>query len=340
MFTLACTAQQTLNETQLTTFEGLGATYFGIPTFGGITPSFSTQVVRPGDEAYLSIILRNNAEGEQAQDIIMSLDNVDPFKIVECGEPHEPTEIRTEASECITWFDTKSYPYRTFRIPVMAPNEETEIIYVLKSPTKEQIANVYYEQEIFYNLQYRYKTNMFQVLLGLSQDEYSTRLTTGDAIAGSQSVTAGPIKITPKTTTPVIYSLGSPKSFSIEFQISNNGEGVLQPQSNLNLTLTYPSNVVLSETQASDDKWINLAKCSTTNNKACQWYIDEYEGENMERTLYLEIPSTELVSTRTIVVSFNLQQTNTPIVSIPFIAKIEYSYINSGSAKIGVSPIK
>ena len=327
-------------ETELRVFEGLGATYFGTPTFGGQTPAFSTQIVRPNEEAYISLILRNNIEGETAENVVISLDNVEPFKISECGVEHDPAELRIEESNCITWFDTLGYNYKTFSIPSVTPGEEVETIYVLKAPAADQIANVYYEQDIFYNIQYQYRTSMFQSLLGMSQDEYRTRLSLGTQISGSQSNTAGAISIKQKTTTPVIYSLDVEKAFSVEYDLSNNGEGIVQPGSKLRVTFTYPNNIKLSPTQAASDEWYDLSKCEEENVEACKWFTDAYGAELIDRTLYLEVDATNLVTKKTLVLSFILEDTNSPFTSIPLISRVDYVYTISGSTKIGVSPVK
>ncbi len=244
--TFACiTATQPTTETQLSVFQGLGVTYFGVPTIGGQTPSFSVQRIRPSEEAYLSMIIRNNAGGDKAEDLVVSLDNVKPFKMVECGEEHTETEIRTdEQAQCVSWLDNINKPFRSFGIPSIAPGEEVELIYVLKAPSKNQVANVYYEHEIFYTMQYKYKTSAFQSIVGFSQEEYSNQVKSGTLSQLNQTNTAGAVNIKSKIKSPVIYTLGKDKDFLLEFELSNVGIGNLVTGSKINVTVTYPTSVV------------------------------------------------------------------------------------------------
>jgi len=76
VFSLGCSGfgGGSVNETKLEDTQGLG-----------IIGTLQIEELNPGLDGYISLTVRNNLGGEGSKDVYVSLDNVEPFKIFECG---------------------------------------------------------------------------------------------------------------------------------------------------------------------------------------------------------------------------------------------------------------
>ncbi len=82
-----CTATgPSKTESKLKSNEGVGALEFRV----------GTTTLLPAGQEYVELVIRNNALGDDAKNIVVSLDNVAPFKIVECGGAYEPNTYRAQ----------------------------------------------------------------------------------------------------------------------------------------------------------------------------------------------------------------------------------------------------
>jgi len=349
IFLMGCVSTDTSDkETTLTSVEDLSVIYFGAPAVGGQEATFAVQKVRPDNNAYLSVVIRNNALGDEASNIELSLENVKPFKIVECGVAHEPSEIRDfeeEKFSCNTWALDNGKEVRTHFLETMFPNEEIEFIYILKAPSAEEIANVYYEQDIYYSLNYHYKVGAYQNIMAMTQEEYTRKRNNNENTIGSAGITAGALRATPNLQT-VIYSPGVEQNFLYEYSLTNAGKGIIKPDSYVNVSISFPNAVTTTTT----GNWVDISDCELNTDsgeklKWCKWYREEYgldETEDVGNVIIASFPSIEFLTEKPIVIPFYLKEeyTNTPIQSLQFYMRISYDYMQEGSTKLGVLPLK
>ncbi len=330
---LGC-VQQTGEETKLQENEGLGILLFGMPT-NPANPVIEVEKVPPKSHAFLSLILRNNAEGNIARDIRVSLDNVDPFKIIECGIPHNATDFRDE--ECCGYdgiyddiCDGKTDQYRTHRINRMNPDEELEFFWVLESPTKYTTGNMYYEHTIYALVSYHYHTSIYVGIAAMNFQEYSSRKSSGAPLSGTSTSSAGEIKVISLTNEPVLYSQSSPGNFILKLQLVNQGTGITDPNKKINLTIEYDKNLVGLGEEADIQE-------ATEQEKS--WFKREYGAKSVDGLLLKQIDNENLLTGSYLInIPFEMLESTANYQIIPFYIRISYDYMLESQAKIGVIP--
>lgn len=86
-----------VEEAVLEMFEGLGVLAFD-PQFKEVTS---------GSQFYVALVLRNNALGEDAKNIYVGLENVEPFKVLDCkGNKRRSDELRLNLTDSKCYFPT------------------------------------------------------------------------------------------------------------------------------------------------------------------------------------------------------------------------------------------
>jgi hypothetical protein len=224
-FILGCTGgESTVNETKLEVNQGLG-----------IVGSLKIDALNPGLDGYISLTVRNNLGGENAKDIYVGLDNIKPFKIVECGE-HQPQEVRKDFTDCIGMFNMdKDLPFRLHGTTKMFPGEETEYYWRLRAPSADEISEISLKHPIYYDLEYSYKTSLTQNIIFMSQQEVLRRRQSSEAyeVSGETKNSAGELKISGTTAQPIVYffstAVGSAEpdfSFALQYHVENSGTGI------------------------------------------------------------------------------------------------------------------
>ncbi len=364
-----CTQQRSTEETELYTFQGLGVTHYGLPVLGAGAPS-GVEVVAAGSDAYISLILRNNAEGSEATNIKVSLQNIEPFQVRECGLLKEPTEDRATDEYCPPYQEDGGYPYSTHFVSQMFPDEEIEYFWTLKAPESEEIGNMYYEQKIYYTVEFHYKVSMYQSLMAMTQSEFTRRSSEGTAVTGTSETTNGEIRIRSTTNEPVRYSTGSSEGQSLlmEYEISNiNPAGIPKPESKVILSLTTPGSYVSIPENIGDQGWFRVAKggscetgcscpddygttyadhcsdtvayCVCTNAEMaqwCTWLQSEYDVDDglLNRTIVKELNAYILRDVNdeyTIYAPLELESGISPsVLSLPFYVRASYDYLLDG----------
>ncbi|TFG99445.1 MAG: hypothetical protein E4H14_20275, partial [Candidatus Thorarchaeota archaeon] len=131
---LGCTAPTSDEETVLYNFEGIGTLSFGLPVIPGQSPSGTIQVVPPDGDAYISLLLRNNAEGDYASNIIVRLENVEPFLIKECHNEKSPSAYRDAGENCAPYSEDGGLMYSEHKLGEMYPDQEVEFFWTLVAP--------------------------------------------------------------------------------------------------------------------------------------------------------------------------------------------------------------
>lgn len=213
----------TANETKLDVEQGLG-----------IIGTLNVDKLTPGLDGYISLTVRNNLAGESASNVYVSLDNVEPFKIFECGETHsDSSEIRKCSGEFS--LDYK-LPYRTHGESKMFPGQELEFFWRIRAPSKEEISNIALVHPMYYDLEYDYRTTFVQNVIFMSLQEVLRRRQAGEnyQVEGEASSGAGELRVTAATAQPVNYifenqyDLTAPEKsfpFSVQYLVKNEGKG-------------------------------------------------------------------------------------------------------------------
>lgn len=221
-------------ETKLSEEQGLG-----------VIGTLKVDEMHPGLDGYLSLTIRNNLGGESASNVYVSLDNVEPFQIFECGAfvsnssrlRSEGVCIRQQAfvgptncdqkitkelcqstggcewSACSGTFGLDSkLPYRIHGESKMFPGEELEFFWRLKAPTKDEISNIALRHPIYYDLEFDYRTTFVQNIIFMSQQEVLRRRQAQEtySVEGEASSGAGELKVSGITQQPIIYFFRDP----------------------------------------------------------------------------------------------------------------------------------
>ncbi len=323
--------QAPAEETKLMESEGLGILLFGLPS-NPENPVIEIEKVPANSDAFLSLILRNNAEGDIAKDITVSLDNVEPFDIVECGDQHSPVAQRTEACYGSIYDDRLEDDYRTHRINEMRPDEELEFFWVLKSPSKLITGGLYYQHPIYVSVNYHYHTSIYTGVAAMTFQEYSSRKSGGGSLTGTSTSSAGEVIVYSQTSEPILYVQGSPGSFVLKLLITNRGNGIPKPNEKVNLTIEFDKNLV----ELNGETTVDVA-----NQNQLRWFNTEYGANKQDRESLLlqQIEPINLISNSyTINVPFKLLESNANYQILPFYVRISYDYSLESQTALGVIP--
>ena len=238
IFSMGCIGREPIDfeETELDVEEGVG-----------IIDTMRIDELRPGLSGFVSLIVRSNLEGAGASDIRIGLENVRPFKIIECGEDHaNPNANR----DCAGQLDEDYIlPVKTRGTARIFPGEELEVFWRLRAPTKDEISDIALKHPLYYNIEYSYSVNFRQNVIFMSQDEMLRRRQAGEnyVISGETGSTAGEIRFSSATRQPVYYTFdqlpGSntaeePFDFVLSYSARNRGNGF--PISDVVLILKHP----------------------------------------------------------------------------------------------------
>lgn len=351
-----CTQQRSTVETELEEFQGIGVIQYGLPVLGAGAPS-GTEVVAAGSNAYISLIIRNNAEGSEASNIKISLQNVAPFSVAECGNVKGPSELRGDTEYCPPYQDDVGQPYNTHFIEEMFPDEEVELFWTLQAPDSEDIGNMYYEQDIYYTVEFHYKVTMYQSLMAMTQSEFTRRSSEGKAVTGTSDMTNGEIRIRGTTNEPVRYSTGSQEEQSIvvEYRIANiNPQGIPKPGTEIAISLTVPNDYVSIPADIGDWGWVlaSAPECNVSSVDCRTWLQAEYDVSNSEidnivgRTIVKNLEAytfRDVNDEYTIYAPLELESGISPsVLSLPFYVRASYDYLldgqGTGSMTLGVEP--
>lgn len=322
---IGCTETKT-QETVLTKAQGVAVTSF--------RPAVNR--IGMGGYDYVLLVLRNNAEGVQAENIYVSLENVEPFKIQECGVLHNPSDVRVAV--CESFYNDLDQPYKTHYIEQMFPDEEIQFFWNIKAPEKEELANMYFKHSIYYSILYSYKVSSTDNILAMNQQEYFDKTEEGATITpGGATTSAGEISITPKTQQPIIYTTSEePTEFLFSIEIANTGEGVPNPNTPIRVVVDYPESDYLS---TSNERYSGYGWRAYNDNTDKKYF----EGITIsENALIKEIQPDVLYEPFTINLPFSISGGNIyePEKTLTFNIHISYGYMKEGLTEIESYPIK
>jgi len=251
---LGCTGTQySANETKLDINSGLG-----------VVGNIKIDELNPGLSGYVSLTVRNNLGGHEAKDVKVTLDNVRPFKILECGKIMDPTDIRPTGCAGVLEKD-EGLPVKERRTDKLLPGQEIDVYWMLKAPTQEEISNIGLRHPIYYNVEYSYVTDFHENIFMMSQQEQIRRKQAGEplTLSGESGMTAGELRFSGSTQQPIVYFFSqkpgsgneAPFEFALSYLIENKGQGL--PLSDLAIILEYPEGINVSS-QTSTYGWKKL----------------------------------------------------------------------------------
>jgi hypothetical protein len=360
---LGCTAPTSTEETVLYSFQGLGVLSFGLPVIPGQSPAGSIQITPPEGDAYISLLVRNNAEGDYASDIIVRLENVEPFKIKECHVEQNPSDFRDDDENCAPYSEDGGLMYSEHRLGEMYPDQEVEFFWTLIAPSESEIAGMFYDHVIYYAVEYNYKVTSSQIVYAMTQAEKTSRLNDDKPVSGSMSTTSGEVRFTSNFNEPIIYSTGqsSGQDLALKYKIYNsNADGTIKPGTKMNVTVTLPGEQgsTTAYAQIPDDTFLNSYHWYklNTNTQMTNWFTEEFLSDTpaterqgiIDRTIYREIEAEfvrETGSEFTFYVPVRLKEQIVPTsLSLPFYLRASYRYLldcktASECAQLRVEPV-
>lgn len=308
-------------EEKLYAWQGIGIISFG-PQGG--------RIGTPASQTYLRMIIRNNAAGMEAKDVLATIDNVAPFKIRdESGAYHSPDELRS-TSESPLFDDVDKY-YSQHFIRNIYSDEEMELTWLVRAPTTPELAGNVYTHKLYATVQYNYSIGSSVNIIAISQDEVARRRNAGEEweIRGETTNTAGDLKIdTSFTTQPIIFSKGASPEYYLKFIIKNVGEqNEGMPSGKVNVTVVYPSGVWVNKpvAEGSDYGWDSVDLAENVANR-----LVDATGIILGKAYILPFEIREIDSLNSGGVS---QKTYT------FFVKIDYTYLISTETEIELQPI-
>jgi len=319
-----------------------------IPTQGLGVTSFNLAVNEIAMDTYNYVLMtvRNNAEGAQAKGIKVSLQNVEPFTLYECGVEHtDPSEKRNYL--CNQFYNDYNIPYKAHYVDRMRPNEELQFFWNIKAPSKQLLANMYYTHTIYYLLEYDYTSTTTQTIFLISQNEFLTRSQEGTLQITSQtSSSPGEIKLTSTTQQPVIYTENDPNgvSFTLSFQIQNTGEGIAKPGDEIVIAIKKPplGPGGVTFTNPGDYGWKSYYELSDLFDERFPGFeypeLNNVKSDLMVRTLKSDqINQPYLI---TLPLKFDSTGVFEPQKILTFTVYISYTYQKEGSTLLSVYPIR
>ncbi|MFA5406335.1 MAG: hypothetical protein WC307_03180 [Candidatus Nanoarchaeia archaeon] len=325
----------TSTETKIQSTQGIGVLEFKAVVDDMIASTYN----------YLLLSIRNNAEGSSAKNIMVSLENVEPFMIYECNQEHAPNEKRT--SVCNQFFDDVGEAYRTHKINNMLPDEEIQFFWNIRAPTEQEIVNLAYDQTIYYSMSYDYTTTVTQTIAGISQAEYLERSKEGAVTLSGQTISSpGEVKIESKTQQPIIYTEGSsiPLDFTLQFELDNVGTGVPKPGSTIIVAVKSDESTSVNEELARRAGWLQYSEIQSAFDAKFPLIEFEELTSTIREGLWITSIDSSLIRSSSysliLPVQFNTGNVYEPQKILTFSAYISYTYLKEGSTSISVYPVE
>jgi len=352
------------NETKLDVEQGVG-----------IVGKLKVDELHPGLEGYISLDVRSNFEGEGASNVMIAIDNVKPFKIVECGGEHEPNDNR----DCSGQLDMDNgLPVRMHKTKKLIPGDEINVFWRLKAPGKDEISDIALKHPIYYSTAYDYNVKFHQNIIFMSQNEMIKRRQAGEdyQISGESGNTAGELRFSGSTQQPIIYFFDySPNSgqegnfnFATQYLVENKGKGF--PISDVVIILEYPKSGIDVDTSSPEgkpnyevygwEKWSDFnnlnEKCNTGEEvRNCTDWIQSILGDgykhitnNEDHIIVKVVKREDFIDSFSIYAPFvmtgdertKLRDSNIPLKIYSFNVYAMYRYFTIGKDYITVYPVR
>lgn len=329
--TFTGTSQTQPEEEKLAEFEGIGILNFDLKT------GYTGNRINPGAQAFISLAIRNNALGDNAKNVIASIQNVD--NIIDCqGNKWDPkvNRSREDVPDCEgNNFYTLNHNLRVNQqgISKIRPGEEIQFLYQTEIPSKEELAGISQEREIHYTLSYDYSKHMTYSVKAMSSEEFISRRRQkeeGVDVSHQYTSTAGAVEIEPDLPEPITYNLqGESPEYDLILRIKNKGKGLPTPGKNASLVVSF-NKTTLNALEPGKYGWVKL--------EDGEGYI-KYEKELTSSDIILENTKRFRFELDEEYLS-SLQENIVPLTSFSFNFDLNYSYMRRGSETLQVIPIE
>lgn len=324
LFLAGCTGPtKAKEEPVLLKFQDIGVLLFDTPEDSVIT----------GEVFPVVLHIRNNALGQEAENITVSLDNVKPFLLLDCeGTPVDSNEIRGMNSKCIKGGANSLDPqlnldpyltYREYGMRSIDSDLEKTFYWVLQAPNDTEVGKVF-NHVLYYNIKYTYKIENSLNVVYVSQDEKTELESQGVEIPVSEVfTTAGAISLESLTDPQLKFYVSTninPVQY-IGFKLKNDGYGFA---GDTTLKFTYDPKVLsvsLSQLQGGWSCDVLLGKCTKTLSAL----------EMTTETGTQRIPVTLTNEERQRLIDGNI-----PISTYTTIIEVQYPYTLSGYVSVNI----
>lgn len=267
LFLAGCVSPQTggAQETKLEAFEGLGVL--------GFDAQFKE--VTSGSQFYVALVLRNNALGKEAKNIYVALENIEPFKIIDCkGNIRASDETRLNLIDNQCYLNgvvrTLDYcclkqrgdeishlydpefdfdwrlPHKQHGMSKMYSGGERIFYWLLEAPISPKIADTSYEHYFYYFIDYDYiATGVYPITILSQEEEARLKIEGKTAPILSSYISSGDLKMDfSKTQNPQLYLKYGVTNYNLLFFYSNVGKGT--PYGTVELTVNLPKSATNS----------------------------------------------------------------------------------------------
>ncbi|MCW1301100.1 MAG: hypothetical protein QW507_00585 [Candidatus Nanoarchaeia archaeon] len=267
--------------------------------------------VAPDTNTFVVITIMNNALGGNATSVIVSLENVEPFRIVEGGKEYSnPSERRKGSPYGYTCDDGKEV--RTHCMEGIMPGEIIDFFWILKVPSKEEIGKMVYDHQMYYTVKYNYVAKFIYRITAINEEELIRGSRVSNSIIYS---TPSPIKFEGKTPDNyVVFSTNQSRESYLIFSLSVIPEARGTVEGDLSITVFYPSQEYMP---SEIENWIKVSEGFSRN-----------------------ISAIELATSPEFYLPLNLPPDLRPFINLDFRIELNYTFIKNGNFMITVVPIK
>lgn len=300
VFALGCIpglGGQSQEETVLAPTQGVGLTQGGFSIFDNR--------LKPDTKTVLSVKMRNNAEGQSASNVIVTIDNIEPFKLIACNNDEvDPNEDYSAYPECGSYYDLDLRgkdgvtPLRMNQHGTLEflPGQELEFMWSIQSPTRYLLDGICMCDEnanahpIYYTIDYDYRMITQEDVTFMSQEEYTNIKNINGSVNLPSKLkhSAGEFRLkyqegSENPNLKLYYPTGFAQTMDLDFEIENVGRGF--SPSGVSIVVEYPEGVVNS---SSYDEY-GWKKGDELEENITRMIRRNFPDINMNRMLYRHI---------------------------------------------------
>jgi len=277
--------------------------------------------VAPNTSTFVVITVLNNVLGEEAKNIMVSLENVEPFLVI---EPNSSCENGCEPNTTRSWESFFGYTcdrgkeVREHCMTRLAPGDIVDFFWILRAPDRYQIGNMVYTHKMYYTITYDYTATVIYRIGAINERELVAGRRTSNYVINR---TASPIRFEGQTPDlSVIYNSDYPRKGYLYFALSPEPGAGGTLAENITVEVKYPDSNYLSGV-------------SNEVGEELGWRID---GD----TAIKEITPLEFGAGINLKLPIYLPPSSDPVKNLDFKIVFSYKFIKYGSFDLTVVPIK
>lgn len=268
--------------------------------------------VAPNTSTFVVITVMNNALGENATNVMVSLENVEPFKVIEEGREYEPSAGRGSTNPYGYTCD-EGKEVRTHCMERIMPGEIIDFFWILKAPSKEEIGTMVYDHRLYYTIKYEYAANFIYRVVAINEEELMRGTRVSNSLIHS---TPSPIKLEGRTPDNyMIYSSKQVRESYLIFSLSVVPEARGTVDEDLTVTVIYPAPEYMPSGDV--EGW----------GKISNGFVRKINNVELSTSPEFHLP-------------VNLPMDSRPFINLDFKIELKYTFIKNGDFVITVVPIK